>query len=145
MNVSVHKNRAMSRHSREIYCQRHDIEIQRCDVMIQRRDVRIQRCDVRIQRRNVPKSHLSQLRDVEIQRHDVPEHVEIQRRGVKANVVTLQRGLQNVVCQHRDVETQCRDVTEACVFYFFQRRDIGTLRRYREGQFQIFFVFYKIF
>ena len=32
MNVSVHKNRATSQRSRELYCQRRDVEIQRRDV-----------------------------------------------------------------------------------------------------------------
>ena len=34
-----------------------------------------------------------------------------------------------MVCQCRDVETQRRDVTEACVFKFFQIHDIGVQRR----------------
>ena len=33
MNVYVHKNKATSRHSRELYCQCHDVEIQCCDVL----------------------------------------------------------------------------------------------------------------
>ena len=41
-----------------------------------------------------------------------------------------------MVFQHRNVETQRRDVTEAWVFDFFPRRDVGTLRRYREGPIQ---------
>ena len=44
--------------------------------------------------------------------------------------MTLQRELQNVVCQrHDDVGTQCCDVTEAYVFNFFQHSDVGVQRR----------------
>ena len=32
MNIYVHKNRATSLHSRDLYYQRRDVEIQRCDV-----------------------------------------------------------------------------------------------------------------
>ena len=34
-----------------------------------------------------------------------------------------------MVCQRCDVETQRRDVTEACVFELFPHRDIETQRR----------------
>ena len=34
-----------------------------------------------------------------------------------------------MVCQRCDVETQRRDVTEACVFEFVQCRDVGVQRR----------------
>ena len=50
--------------------------------------------------------------------------------------MTLQRGLQNVVCQSRNVETQRHDVTEACVFNFFQRRDVTERVKFK------FFIFY---
>ena len=34
-----------------------------------------------------------------------------------------------MVCQRYNVETQRRDVTEACVFEFVQCRDVGVQRR----------------
>ena len=36
-----------------------------------------------------------------------------------------------MVCQRHDVETQRRDVTEACLFDFFQRQEVATSRRRR--------------
>ena len=38
--------------------------------------------------------------------------------------MTLQRGVQSKVCQRHDVGIQPRDVIEALVFSFFQRRDV---------------------
>ena len=70
----------MSRRSRELYCQCRNVEIQRRDV---------QEGEIFNVARDIPESHLSQRRDFEIQRRDVPEHVEIQRRDVEANVVIL--------------------------------------------------------
>ena len=47
------------------------------------------------QRHDVPKSNISNVVMLRsnVQRHDVPEHVEVYCRDVEANVTTLQRGL----------------------------------------------------
>ena len=48
---------------------------------------------------------------------------------LKSDVAMLRRGVQNRVCQRRDVGIQRRDVTEAWDFGFFERRDVVFQRR----------------
>ena len=50
-----------------------------------------------------------------------------------------------MVCQRHDIETQRRDVTEACVFKFFQRRDIGIQRCDVTGRVNFNFFLYIFF